>query len=922
MFSNCLCRFALLALAAFCLAGPPILADAKVRHPVVPGFERFFTVDRADLVKGGQLLLGELNCTSCHKTDDISSLARKPAPILDEVASRVRIGYLKKFLNDPQAVKPGTTMPNLFAGDNEKTEKIEALVHFLASTGSIKMDRPDTKGIGPGRNLYHNVGCVACHGTRDAAGKADKVQPSSVPLGDLQAKYSMSSLAAFLENPLKIRPGGRMPHVVGSSKDARAIASYLLQGTLGNLAQARGATNYAYFEGAYDTVPDFDKLKPVATGSAAAFDLGVAHRGDNYAVKFEGYFRIDRPGTYTFTLTSDDGSTLLVDGKKVVNNDGVHPAQTARGSARLAKGVHKVLVGFFQAAGGAELDVQIGGPGLSKRDLAGLVGTTEAFVEKPIVPVKKDDEDYLEIQPALVEKGKALFASIGCASCHALAIDKKPIVSTPKAVSLEKLKNEGGCLSAAPAKGLPWYALSAKQTAALKAVLKTPSAPSKEPAVLIARTLTTFNCYACHERDKVGGIEEAWNKFFQTNQPEMGEEARIPPPLDGVGAKIKPDYLKHLLDLGAKDRPYMFTRMPGFGQANLGPLAAMLSSTDKLPPAPLVKLTETPAKVKAGARHMVGGLSLGCIKCHTFNGKKAEGVQGIDMTVMTKRLQRDWYFAYLLDPQKLRPGTRMPTAWTNGQTVLPDVLDGTANGQIEAIWVYLQDGPRAQLPIGGGENSIPLVPYKDAIIYRNFIKGSGTRAIAVGYPEKANLAFDANEGRLALLWQGAFMDAARHWTGRGEGEEAPLGDNILSLPNGAAFGVLPRSTAAWPATPPKEQGYRFRGYRLTTDERPTFLYSFGDVKVEDFPNAVAGKEQSIKRTLKLATEKPIENLYFRAAVGTKIEPLDAGWYRIDGWKMKLEGGGPVIRPAGGKSELLVPIRFKDGKAQLVQEFVW
>src|SRR5262249_5847446 len=122
--------------------------------------------------------------------------------------------------------------------------------------------------------------------------------------------------------------------------------------------------------------------------------------------------------------------------------------------------------------------------------------------------------------------------------------------------------------------------------------------------------------------------------------------------------------------------------------------------------------------------------------------------------------------------------------------------------------------------------------------------------------------------------------------------------------------------------PVKAQGYRFLGYKLTADDRPTFLYAAGDVKVEDFPNPVAGKEVAVRRTLRLTAAKPVEDLYFRAAVGTKIEALGDGWYRIDGGgKMKLDGAARV-RPPAGKTELLVPVRFTDGKAQIVQEFVW
>ena len=112
-----------------------------------------------------------------------------------------------------------------------------------------------------------------------------------------------------------------------------------------------------------------------------------------------------------------------------------------------------------------------------------------------------------------------------------------------------------------------------------------------------------------------------------------------------------------------------------------------------------------------------------------------------------------------------------------------------------------------------GRKFIPLVPTDEAIIYRNFIEGAGTRAIGVGYPEKVNLAFDANDLRLALIWQGGFIDAAKHWTDRGDGFEGPLGDDVLSLPVGASFAVLGKTDAPWPTGNPKDAGYKFLGYR-------------------------------------------------------------------------------------------------------------
>src|SRR5262249_5337096 len=157
-----------------------------------------------------------------------------------------------------------------------------------------------------------------------------------------------------------------------------------------------------------------------------------------YAIKFDGVFKLDRDGEYQFTLHSDDGSKLWVDGQLVVDNDGIHAPAAKSGKAKLTKGVHKVLVGFIQAGGGAELEVHIETPGAGGTDCAALVAVSEAALEKHTPQPKKDDPDHLDIKPELVEKGKALFPSVGCASCHQMKVDNKPLASTLKANPLDK----------------------------------------------------------------------------------------------------------------------------------------------------------------------------------------------------------------------------------------------------------------------------------------------------------------------------------------------------------------------------------------------------------------------------------------------------------------------------------------------------
>jgi mono/diheme cytochrome c family protein len=906
-----------LALLGMALLYPPLSA-ASPDHSIVPGFERF--ADTKTDPDAGRLLLGELNCVSCHQTTE-TAILRKQAPILDGVGNRVRATAIAKFLADPQTFKPGTTMPNLLADDPEKAKKIEALVHFLVSTGTLRESPINAKDVTTGQNLYNEIGCVACHGSRDAKGLPDKTAATSVPLGDLKAKYALPGLSAFLENPLTVRPSGRMPHLL-NAKEAREVASYLLQG-LKSPREGKGAVNVSYFEGKWEHLPDFNKLKVKAKDKLADISVSFARRHSDYALRFEGYLNIEQEGKYTFVLTSDDGSVLWIDGKKVVDNDGVHPVKTTEGSVKLTKGVHQVTIGYFQGGGEDVLEAQYEGPGLNRRALSSDLGASEAELTRKSEP-KKDEPDHFAIQPVLVEKGRELFGSLGCASCHTLKVDGKPIASTKKAKALTELKGNIGCLASKPGADVPHYALSSKQREALTASL-TARSPAPTPAMVIIRTLTTFNCYACHTRDKVGGPPDALNGFFKTTQPEMGEEARMPPWLDGVGAKLTTEYFRGILDRGAHDRPYMQTRMPGFGVANVGSVMETFASLDKLPPVPEPKTTVPVAKLKTTGRHLVGAQGFSCFKCHTFAGQKAEGVQGIDMLKMPQRLRPEWFYAWVEDPQKVRPGTRMPSGFLAGKSVLPDVLDGTPASQILAMWTYLKDGDKAQLPIGMLKNSIPLIPDGGAILYRNFIQGAGSRAIGVGYPERVNLAFDANDIRLAMIWQGGFIDARRHWTDRGSGYEAPLGDNIVHLPAGAPFALLDKPDTAWPKARSKELGFKFQGYRLTSDDRPTFLYALGAVSFEDFPNAAPESGSlGLKRSFTLTATAPTENLYYRAALG-KIEPLKDGWYQVDGaLKVRITGAGASVvrKTTEGKQELIVPVPLKDGKASFTQEYLW
>lgn len=906
-------RLALVVVLANLTASAAVAADAA--HPIVPAFERFHGGGELPAA-GGQLLLGELSCTSCHSADANSLLLlNRQGPILDQVGSRVRPEYIRKFLASPQATKPGTTMPDPFAGwaEADKKDAIEALTHYLAMTGVITEQRVVPSAVGQGEALYHRLGCVACHDPR----KSDS-QPiaTSVPLGDLGAKYTLPSLMNFLQDPSRSRHASRMPAMNLEGEEARRLASFLLK----DATQIQTPTNlkYVLYEGSFSKLPNFADLKPVAEGETSGFDLGFVPRKDGFALRLRGDIELTRDGEYQFELTSDDGSQLFVDGQQVIDHDGIHAPASKSGRLSLKAGRHAIIVDYFEASGGEELAVSIEGGGLAKQPLENILVSTK--------PAPADAPPKFVADPALAAKGKEVFASAGCASCHAMHSGNERVASKLASPALAALKTSGGCLSAEPTKDAPFFNLSGAQRKALAVAIEEAKKPSQAitPAARIELTVKALNCVACHQRGEIGGVEDLRNVHFETTQKEMGDEGRIPPPLTGVGTKLKPEYLKEQLEVAMKERPYMHTRMPRFAGFPFGELIESITKVDAQLPVKTIAHDFPERQFKQGGYHLVGAKGYSCIKCHTWGGTKATGIQSIDMQRMTKRLNQGWFEAYLLNPQQFRPGTRMPAAWPEGQVLLPKVLDGKADTQIRSVWEYLTDGKDARVPLGLGRDPIELVADTEAVMYRNFIEGGGPRAIGVAYPEKVNLAWDANSMRLAMIWQGAFIDASKHWVDRGAGFQGPLGDNVVSMPAGVPLATLPDEKAEWPSQPAKELGYQFKGYTFDKLRRPTFAYKYGQVDVTDeFVPGGTSEKPTLVRTLTLKASQPAEKIFLRLAVDDAIKAAGDNQFVMKAeWTTKISGGAAFVRESGGKSQLLVPIVFTNGQAKIVQEFQW
>lgn len=518
-----------------------------------------------------------------------------------------------------------------------------------------------------------------------------------------------------------------------------------------------------------------------------------------------------------------------------------------------------------------------------------------------------------------IAKGKALFRSMNCAKCHSgiIADDGSKTSFTP----LANLNPKRGCLAEKPTGQSPVYTLTRLERSQISAALDRSSTELSNDQQ-IDLTLTHFNCTACHSRDDLGGISTDRNPHFQTTNLNLGEQGRIPPTLTGVGAKLKRKWLRDVLVNGKSIRPYMKTRMPQFGEDNIGHLIDLFQDSDKLEDTTFAEVKDQ-KKARDFGLKLVGNQGLNCVACHTYQYKISDTMPAVDLTEMADRLHKDWFYQYMLAPQKFSPNTVMPSFWPNGNAIRSD-LEGSAEDQVEAIWTYLLDGRQARAPRGVIREPLEIVVTNEARILRRAYPGMGKRGIGVGYPGGVNLAFDAEQMRLAMIWKGRFVDPSGVWYGQGHGRVRPMGQ-IISFPKGPD---LDSASTPWVADDGRPPTHQFKGYRLDSKRRPTFRYEFNDVQVEDFFTENSDSTASgiqLKRIVNFRADRARTSLQFRLAVSSSVDQLSDREFAVgDRLKLRIVSNhaGNVLQEEAG-SQIVIPLTLADAETQeLVVEYIW
>jgi len=172
-----------------------------------------------------QALMQKHACLSCHT---LHGQGQAAAPVLDMVGNRRSHAWIRRWLADPPALKPGTLMPKFPLTPQD----LDVLATYLASLrqpvdgARILASRRDP--VQTGRALFDAYQCLACH----RIGRVGRfVGPDLEHLASRRtvtgARWSAAWEERWLADPQAVKPGTFMPTFGLSPAEIRAVVSYL-----------------------------------------------------------------------------------------------------------------------------------------------------------------------------------------------------------------------------------------------------------------------------------------------------------------------------------------------------------------------------------------------------------------------------------------------------------------------------------------------------------------------------------------------------------------------------------------------------------------------------------------------------------------------------------------------------------------------
>ncbi len=633
-------------------------------------------------------------CTSCHSGINKAGFDDQPNPWKthphrDEILAKHppdKFGCTPCHGGQGPAVNSPEVAHGNFVDQHGHLENVEFIEHPLnrgekMEANCIKCHAgvehlAGAEAIARGEHLFVELGCHGCHLTESYEDLAKEHGVSAIgpSLRRIGAKVDHGWLVRWVTNPHEFRPRTRMPNFMFEPEQAVQIAAFLLS----------------------DTKAPSDEWLAVHPAPAVA-------GGGDLAVK--GRQVMDSVGCRAcHALAADEVAGQLGANKDIAPN--------------LSKIAEKTspqwIYHWVKNPRGYSAIARMPNLRLSDDEARAVTAYLTTLGAKQ--PAPSDLEGRLA-DPANVGAGEKLVRKYGCAACHDIPGmenesrigvelsqfgsktkeelffgDRVDVPETWDDWTYNKLLTPRTYATKWIEQLMPQFDLADEDIKSLRGFLtsrtdsKVPrkyvyQPPGDDRIVAGQRLVARYNCTGCHVVEGAGGDIR---RLYQ-EAPTMA-----PPILNGEGDKVQADWLFNFVKNPGliQIRPWLKLRMPTFGldDEEATGIVGYFQSLDRVqvPYVHLEKAAFSKENLEAG-RVMTSKDYFDCFNCHQRGAQKPQGPPdgwAPDLAMAHTRLNPEWIVKWIHDPQKLMPGTKMPSFYPGGP---PDVLGGDDEAQIRAL---------------------------------------------------------------------------------------------------------------------------------------------------------------------------------------------------------------------------------------------
>lgn len=595
------------------------------------------TIKGADKLNLGLKIVEQSGCYTCHAIKKYESWP-KPGPNLTKIASKLDKAWTYKWIADPHVFRPDTSMPAFFNQSNNQDEtsrqreaqEILAITEFLfeQSQSFEQLKMPSKREAKRGKELVASLGCLGCHQEMPLN------KDTSLTLVQLNRQHgpTLSGLGTKTTKTWLFHwlKNPQRYHPETNMPDLR-----LTDQEAADIADYLGQDKSTAYAGT--TVPDVNM--PVLDEIVLSF-LKKNISGAAAKKKLISMNRHDKQ---------------IMAGEKLIRHYGCYACHTIKGF----EGARPI---------GTELTHE-GGKSTHKLDFGfeHIDHTRQAWFKQKLMDPRIFDQGK--------EKGaydKLLMPNFNFSEQEADAVTTALLgFVNPKTV----------------AKKLP------------------PATPRQQMIEKGQTLVRQLNCQGCHIIEHEGGaIQPSVQAWLETYDNRSASEAKAmgpsfsPPNLIGQGQKTQVQWLFDFLHAPKPIRPWLKARMPSYSltvqEANT--LIKYFNALDDVEFPFTSKGHDTPsdAILEAGEK-LFSNDYFGCAKCHIVGDKMPGGAPDSwapNFNLAAKRLKPEWIIQWMMNPQALLPGTKMPNYFDaqNFDVSGPDdILNGDEHAQIRALRDYL-----------------------------------------------------------------------------------------------------------------------------------------------------------------------------------------------------------------------------------------